>query len=102
MLWQTEDPRRMHRCVVNKESVRLFAMLSQAFTMVAAEHDHRVPINPFLFQKPEKSPDLFISKSDFAIVQVRRILATVRLGRMVRKVWIVEMHPKKKLLLRIL
>src|SRR6202171_4467680 len=92
----------MHGGVVDKESVRLFSMFSQAFTMVAAEHDHRVLINPFLFQKPEKSPDLFIRKSDLAIVRLRRIFATVRFGRMIRKVWVVEMHPKKKLLLRIL
>ncbi len=92
----------MHGGVVDKETVRLFAMLSQAFAVVAAEHDHRVLINPFLFQKPEKPPDLLICESDLAIVGLRQIFATVRLGRMIRKVWIVEMHPKKKLLLRIL
>src|SRR5260370_16661070 len=92
----------MHRGVVDKESVRLFAMLSEAFTVVAAEHDHRVLINPFLFQESEKPPDLFIRESDLAVVWLRRIFATVRFGRMIRKVWIVEMHPKKKLLLRIL
>src|SRR5207302_6202214 len=57
ILWQSNDQRHMHRSVVDKESVRLFAMLSQAFTMVAAEHDYRVLINPFLFQKPEKPPN---------------------------------------------
>src|SRR6266478_2164023 len=92
----------MHGGVVDEESVRLFAMLSQAFTMVAAEHDYRVLINPFLFQKPEKPPNLLIRKSDLAIVWLRRIFATVRLGWMVRKVGVVEMHPKKQLLLRIL
>src|SRR6267378_4786832 len=92
----------MHGGVVDKETVRLFAMLSQTFAMVAAEHDHSVPINPFLFQKPEKPPDLLIRESDLAVVRLCRIFATVRLGRTIRKVGIVEMNPKKKLILRIL
>src|SRR4029077_434452 len=92
----------MHGGVVDEESVRLFAMLSQAFAMVTAEHDHRVLINPFLLQEPQKPPNLPICKSDLAIVRLRRIFVTVRLGWTIRKVWIVEMHQKKKLLSRIL
>src|ERR1035437_4598333 len=92
----------MHGGVVDEEAVRLFAVLSQAFAMVAAEHDYRVPIDSFLFQEAEKPSDLFIGKRNFSIVGLCRILATIRLGRTIRKMRIVEMHPKKKLLLRIL
>src|SRR5258708_40240741 len=99
IVWQSNDQRHMHGGVVDKESVRLFAMLSQAFTVVAAQHDHRVLINPFLFQEPEKPADLFIRESDLAVVRLRRVVATVRLGRTIRKVRVVEMHPEEKLLL---
>ena len=99
---QPDDQRHMHGGVVDEKAVRPFAVLSQTFAMVAAEHDDRVPIDSFLFQEAEKPPDLFIGKRDFSIVGLCRILATIRLGRTIRKMRIVEMHPKKKLLLRIL
>src|ERR1700726_3374953 len=92
----------MHGGVVDKESMRLFSMLSQALTVIAAKHDQRVLINSFFFQKTEQPPHLFIRKSNFAVVRLCRILAAVRLRRMVRKMRIIEMHPQEKLLLRIL
>ncbi len=39
-----EDDRHVQSRIVDKEAVGLFSVLAEAFAMIAAEHDQRVPV----------------------------------------------------------
>ncbi len=94
------DQRHMHGRVVDEKSVRLLPVLPQTFAMVSSEHNHRILIKPFLLQIPHQSANLLVRKRNLPIIGTVGILMFVGLGRVIRKMRIVQMHPQKKLLLR--
>src|SRR5262249_22599701 len=99
---QVNDQRNMEGGVVDEKSVRLFAMLAEAFAMIAAQHNERVFVQTFLFQELQQAADLRIGKGDFTIVRTNFVLLTVRWGRPIWEMWVVEMHPKEKVFAGIL
>ena len=83
----------MHRGVIDEKPVLGFAMLAQRLAVVACKH-HESSVEKFqLAQAREESFKHGVIKSDFAVIQVAGVAAEVRLGRAIRAVRVVEMHP---------
>src|SRR5437868_10614722 len=90
------------RGVVHEEAMGFFPMFSQAFSMVAAEHDERVLVQILHFKEMNQASHLRVRKSNFAIVGMVPIFVSVRSRRTIGEMGIVQVHPQKKLLLIIL
>ena len=70
-----------------------FSMLSQGLSVVASEHDEGVFVELELAEASKETSKLGVVEGDFAVIQVAGVAAEVRLGRTIRAVRIVEMHP---------
>ena len=81
--------------VVQKNSVRVLVMLTQAFAMISDYDDERVFVPASLLQIPDKAAQGRIGVGDLAVVQTIFISLRVRRGRFVGIVRIVEVDPNK-------
>src|SRR5215831_16170501 len=89
----------MQRGVIDKEAMSLFAVLTQDFTVIAAQDDHCALVQTLLLEKVDQSRDLRVRKRNLAVVRAILVLAVIWCGRPIRIMRIVKMHPEKKLLL---
>ena len=99
---RADNQRNVQRRVVDKEPVRFFAMLTQAFAMISAQDDQGLVVKALRLEELQNSAYLGIGKSDLAVVWLRAELRVVRCGRLVGGVRIVQVHPEEKPLVGIL
>ena len=100
-----DNQRDVHRRLVDEETVLLFAVFSQRLPVVADGDDDRVVEAPARLEILDQPADLRVSRSHLAVVRSLEgggEARPVRLGRNVRTVRIVEMHPCEKRTIAIL
>ena len=75
----------------------IFAMISQAFTVIGKHDEQGILRGRFLFNRVHEAPNLLVHVSDFRVVGIARIL-TLKFCRRrnVRLVRIIKMQPDKK------
>ena len=71
----------------------LFAVLAEAFAVIAAEHHERVGLLARGRQPRQNPADLRIGEGDFAVVSITARLFEKCLRRIIGRVRIVEMDP---------
>src|SRR5271168_222323 len=86
----------MNRLVVEKNAVRIFAMLSEGFAVVGHDGDDGVVVESAGAQLPEELPYCRIDVCDLAVVESVGVPGFIGLRRIVGMVGIVKMHPDKK------
>jgi hypothetical protein len=64
--------------------------------MVARKHNEGGFIKLQLVKASQESPHLLIIERDFAVVRMAVVACQVRVGRTIRAVRVIEMHPQKK------
>jgi len=62
------NKRHVHGCVIDEKAVSFFAVFSEAFAMIAAEHDDGVLVDSFFFQEAQDAAELLVGKGDLAII----------------------------------
>src|SRR5438046_9983033 len=82
--------------------MRLLAVLTQSFAMIAAKDDQCIAVQAFVLEKFNQAPNLRVGECDFAIIRTISVFFAVRSWRAIGIVRVVEMHPKEELLLIIL
>src|SRR6266404_2354682 len=85
----------MSRRVVQKYSMRIFAMLAQSLAMISDDHNNRVLIPSMRLQISNKIPQRRVRISDFTIVQTVFVYLRVGKRRLVRIMRIIKMYPNK-------
>ena len=66
---RNDEKRHVDHGVVNEEPMGLFAMASQSFAVVTDEDEDRFLIQTVLRQPGHAPADLFIHKSDLAVIE---------------------------------
>ena len=79
-----------------------FSVFSQAFAVIASEHDHRVLIQAFGFQEMNEASHLRIRECDFSVVRMVLVFGRIRNWGMIGIVGIIQVHPEKEFFLVIL
>ena len=94
-----DDQRNAYRRVVDEEAVLLLAVFAQRFAVVAHDDNHGVRQAAAAGEKVDEPADLRVGGGDLSVVRPlerRRKARAIGLGRHVRAVRIVEMHPREK------
>src|SRR5438445_3444946 len=89
----SDDERHPQHAFVDEQAVRALAMLAEALPVIADDHDDRaIQQSPFV-QERQHAAELRVDKRNFAEVRIGGIDRPVRLGRLVRRVRVVEVEP---------
>ena len=81
---------------VDEEPVRALAVVAQALSMIAKHDDDRAVEQLFRLEECADPRDLRVDERDLAQVRSIGKSCSVRLGRRVRRVRIIEMHPAEE------
>ena len=81
-----EDHRHMQRRLIQQQAVRQFAVLAERLAVIAGDDDDGV----LRIDRAEQTAELNIEICDLAVVRLR-----IRIRRRVRRVRVVEMHPRE-------
>ena len=82
--------------VVHEEPMRALGVLAETLPVIADDRDNRLLEQASSLEESDQSPDLRIDERDFARVRPAREPRAVRLRRVVRRVRVVEMHPREE------
>ena len=83
----------MHDALVDEETVRALAVIAEALAVVAHDDDHRAVEEVLRVELRDEAADLRVDERDLAVVRMPGVARLERLGRIVRGVRVVEMHP---------
>ena len=87
------DQRYANRGIVNKKSVLTFSVLAKRFAVIAEKYDQSATVELIALEPGQEPSELVIGVCDFSIIGVVTILGTVRLGRIVGAVRVVQVQP---------
>ena len=91
-----DDKRHMCRRFVDEETVLDLTVLSQTLAMISRQHNEGVIRNTTTAESFQKSADLGVRVGNLTQVWLARVLRTVRFGRRIRRMRVVQVHPKKE------
>src|SRR6266568_9504855 len=80
----------------------LFAMLTESFAVVGDNSEHRRIVQTVGLKRREELTQRRVDVSDLAIIGRSRIFRFERLGRFIRIVRVIEMHPQENRHMRLL
>ena len=88
--------RNMQCCIIDKDPVGLFLMLSQSFPMVPCQDDNRVFGKAALMECVQKDTDPVIRIGDFPIIGSIRVFGRERGRGIILHMGIEIVHPEKE------
>jgi len=89
----SHDQRYVQRRFVREEAVRRLAVIAECLTVITGEHDERRARRGT--NRVEKRRERAIGRRHLAVVRARGVLAIERSGRTIRRVRLVEVHPRE-------
>jgi hypothetical protein len=84
------------RGLVDEEPVRVLTVIAEALAVVAQDRDHRAVQQIPLPEERDDPADLGVGEGDFAAVRMSGVLGLVGLGRIVRRVRVVQVDPREE------
>src|SRR5260221_8172704 len=85
----------MGRRIVEENAVSVFVMLAESFSVIPHDNDHCSLIPALLLEVSKEVTQRRIRVGNFSVVEPVLVNFGIRRRRLVRIVWIVEVHPNK-------
>jgi hypothetical protein len=82
--------------LVKKDPVAVLAVLAERLAVIGDDHDKGVVSEVTLVQHAQETRELRIDEGDRAKVRDFLVHRAIRFGQRVRRVRVVEMHPRKE------
>jgi hypothetical protein len=92
---ELQQQRHLDRLAVEEDAVLLFPMVAEAFAVVGDDEDEGAVVEPAVAQELQEVAHDRIGAGDLRVIR-RPHAAAVRLGRVVRRVWLVEVEKDEE------